>query len=300
MEQKRIELEELQENDLIDVENIEDDEQETLEPEKEPEKELGKDFEKKPEKELYPTQSFKPIDKQFLDDKSKHLLKELPFFKIEPFILIFAGLLLPITLVVLDIFGFFPGASIAALMLVIFSMWGIYFVKYFLFMPTGKKVIIERFFKNTGVSLSCEKIPGKGEIEMGDDIPPVQVTQANKHFEMSSGRPLIIAIEEVPQNCSLLQLYQPDRSSRELNSIIKVTWNTAWHAATENLLGFGNRLRDPVFLMSAGVLVGIILIGIMMWMNLDTLSQLQGTMESLKTAVEALKASMPVAAQAVA
>jgi len=254
------------------------------------------DLEEEPnyEQEGYADKKFEPLSDAQQSEKSKHLIKELPFFRIEPFVMIIVGLLMPIMVLVLQAIGVLANGVLIGFLIVLVTMWVMWLVKYFKYLPTGKKVIVARFYKNTGVALSSEKINKEGVVKFDrkGNIPPTQITQVHKHFEMSSGRPMVIAVEEVPQNLSLLKRYKPDRSARELNSVIKVTWNSAWHAATENILGFANKFKDPNFIVGTGALVGVIIVGLLLWQNLGSMTELQEVIMELKSSVDSLAAAM--------
>lgn len=222
---------------------------------------------------------------KYLYQEGKDIIKEIPLSKFEWPLLIAASAAAGM-LFFLDRMQIVPQATGTAVLILIIFMWGMYLVKYMFFFPRGNKVIVIRSFKSSGIQFSVEKIgPDKLiHFDKNDDSPPVPIDRVNKHFEVSTGRPVVIAIEEVPRNVSLQEQFTEERSAKEFNNIIKTTWGTAWQSCLNNMLKFSNKIKDPMFIITIVVLLVVIVIVLLQLNNSarilemgETLAELAGT-----------------------
>jgi len=212
------------------------------------------------------------------------LIKELAFFKIEPIIILVVAMI-GIILVGLDKIGLVVGISATAFIAMAGVTIGLWFIKFFLYLPRGKKVLVLKAFKNSGLLITAEKVPSNNTIHISrdDEIPPVQVTRVNKHFEMMSGRPIIACIEGVPKNVSLIDQYQPDKSAKEYDNVIRTTYQTGWLDGVNTVQKFGKKLTDPQFIIS--ILLLILMAG-MVFLLWGTMTQLQEMGAAINTVVQ--------------
>ncbi len=222
-------------------------------------------------------------EKKQVSGQGKDIIKELPLSKFEwPLLILMSGtafimLFLDRLKLVTDI------AGTAVIVLLIYS-WGMYMIKRFFFMPIGGKSLILRAYKNTGMRLSVEKIPPDRMVHFDkDDItPPVSVERTNKHYEVNTGKPLIIAIEGKANNINLFEEFEEEKEAKEFNNIVKTVYATAWQACLNNMLKFKNKVKDPMFILTVLVLIAV---AVSIFIQFTTMTHTLEQLEAIATAV---------------
>lgn len=213
-----------------------------------------------------------------------NLFKELPFFKFEP-IFLMAATVGGFFLIIIGLMTGDTSGILISFFIIVIITWLIWFIKNFFYLPRGKKILIMRAFRNTGISISCEEIPKADMIKLdkNEDIPPVQISRENKHFEVMSGRPMLVCVEGIPKNISIVKKYKPDKSAKEFNNIIKTTWSTAWQTCLNNMLKFQNKFKDPQFIIAIITLLAVGGAAAIMVMVLGDISKTNETLATMQT-----------------
>jgi len=224
-----------------------------------------------------------------LFQEGKDVIKEIPLSRFElPLHIIItaaAGLLF-----FLDRLQIVPQATGTAVIVTLVFMWGFYAIKWLFFVPRGRKVIIMRAFKNSGIQLSVEKLKHDKLVhfDRNDDVPPTHVERMNKHFEVHTGRPFVIAMEEKSKNINLFKEFEEDKEAKEFNNIIKTTWGTAWQSCLNNMLMFRNKIKDPMFIITILVLFAVVALILLTMGNAATNAQIAETLNSVAEATGAV------------
>jgi len=194
--------------------------------------------------------------------KTTYLFKELPLFSLEPFILI-GVLMVSIGLYFAGALDIIHNGGFYALLVALLVPFALWFIKWLKYMPRGNKVIFLKGFASTGIYLSVGAMPIDRLIhfDKNDDIPPAAINNPKEHFELCSGRPLIIGFEGYSSNISLSHLLKGSistQSAKELNNTMKALWGAAWQAALGNIAKFSSKFKDPTFwlaIISVGLLI---------------------------------------------
>lgn len=212
---------------------------------------------------------------KYLFQEGKDIVKELPLSRFE--LPLHAGItVLAIVLFFLGRMEIVAKAQGTAVLVLLIFAWGLYLFKWKFFYPRSKKVLVMRIFKNSGIQLSAENIKHDKLVhfDKNDDTPPVSIDRINKHFEVSTGRPIVVCMEEKSKNLDLLKATQADREAKEYNNIVKTTWGTAWQACMNNMLKFKNQIKDPMFIVTIIVLLAVIATIVLSISNASTLSKI--------------------------
>jgi len=181
--------------------------------------------------------------------KTSYLFKELPLFRYEPWIYLFITVAC-VFVYAFTVFGFLPLKTIATTLLATLGLfWSVYMIKWYFYAPRGNKVLVAKCFRSTGIHLSVQDVPKDNVIHFDskDETPPVYLTQINKHFDVSTGRPFLVCAEGIGENISIMETQQHDKSAKEISNIIKTTWGTAWQSCLNNFMKFTSKMRDPTF-----------------------------------------------------
>lgn len=186
------------------------------------------------------------------------LFKEIPFFKNEVVFLVVVSMV-SFLLFALESIGFMAGGLFRGFLLMVGFAWGMYLIKWIFFMPRGQKVFIERNYPNAGVKVEIGKIPKDGLVQYDKKggLPPVQVVRANKHHEFYTGRPWIKTIQGHSVNYSALDLAEGkmDKTGAEVADVWRMAYDTGYNTAADNARKSQEIFRNPVSIMSIGVLI---------------------------------------------
>lgn len=221
------------------------------------------------------------------------LIKELPLMRFEPIILLvttFGGFFL----IVLDTLGALPEGSRTAFYAVTAITWALWFLKWTLFLPRGKKMLFAKFFRNSGVQIYADVKPKDDMIKFDkkDEVPPVQLGRTNKHFEINSGRPFVVCVEGVPKNISVIDDNEPDKTAKEYDNILKTTWSTGFLTGlskASKLQGFFNNPTNIITLIMLLCIIGTLYL---LFTQQESLAMMTDTLNQIKDIVQA-QAAMP-------
>ena len=244
-------------------------------------KESVKEQQPKPEQKKEPKPEPVQRHKRYLYQEGKDIIKELPLSKIEPFILAIASMA-ALVMFFLERMAILTFGGTTGILVLLIVVWGLFAYKYMFFFPRGKKYIVIRGFQNSGLMFSVEK-PHDGLVhfDKDDTVPPTQISRINKHFEVSTGRPCVVALEGITDNLNLMEQFAPTREAKEFNNIIKTTWGTAWQACLNNMLRFSNKIKEPMFIITIIVLIAIIAVIVLQFTTIGTLQQMIETLEGI-------------------
>jgi hypothetical protein len=207
-----------------------------------------------------------------------YLTRELPFFRWEwlPYlfmtflgIIFFFGDIILILLVneVQLVHVLLMGMP---LVLTILLMWGMYLIKFFFYMPSGKKILFMPFLKG-GAAYMTVINPPEDNIYESKIMHPVVITKYRKHFELHSNKPLIIAPEGFGQNVNIHELLQnipPQWNAKELDTVMRAIKNTAVAVTQEKLMGMKSQLTSPNMLaVGFVVILCLVIIIILAFLN---------------------------------
>lgn len=134
--------------------------------------------------------------------KATYLLYELPFFKLEPYVLA-AITLVTIFLVGMATVGMLdPLFTLVAFCLMVLTAWGFWGIKRFFYMPSKKRFPVFKVFGSGLGALVCEKID-ESKVWFSKNLAPTVITNYRAMTEMFTGYPLIIAFEGYFENIDL-------------------------------------------------------------------------------------------------
>jgi len=198
----------------------------------------------------------------------RHLIKELPFFAIEPIALIamiVMGTML-ISFELLGISGKFMGInpSVIAFFLIAFLSLALYTIKRVMYFPVKNKVIVERVYKTGGSLLSAEEIPHDGKLLFFKDGKGANVflERLYESFDVSTGRPKITCVEGYPTNVSTYDLAHDkitDRFAQKLSDVVATAEQAGEIKARNDLMEFeGKPGRDKTFILLIFILLAAI------------------------------------------
>ncbi len=221
------------------------------------------------------------------------LLKELPLFKLEPFVLIGATFA-AFFLIALELIGFLQGGGVRAFFILVTVMWALFLYKWWKYLPHGNKVIVERNFGSTGVKLSVEPIPKDRQIhfDKNDETPPAQLGNVKCHFEVGSGKPYVRVVEGYWTNFNLIEALKSQlstRTAKEFNNIVKVTYSTAWQAAIANFQKGQSLAKNPLFWVLVIICLVLIVAVVLQFAGLNSLKELEPTLHEFAKNVQQLK-----------
>lgn len=192
----------------------------------------------------------------------KYMLRELPFFRIEPFIyfaILFAGILLWY----FDIRGFWEGGSRIALFIAILAPVMIWFMKWQFYMPRKNRVPGMKLYKSGVVELGIFDITKRYlTLGRGEDKRKKFITKINKHVEASTGRPFVAVSELEGENIDLLRTDNPDMKSEEINALLETNTMVTTKAVMARMLRFTQpKMNNPlVILLIIVVVIEIVLV----------------------------------------
>lgn len=208
-----------------------------------PQRELQEqeETEEEPTKKEEPTKRI--IEKEQVEERTRkkiiyktdYIFKEIPLFKYE-WVLYLVLTLASTILILLAIIGIYEGGFIAAAGIPIVLMWTVYLAKDRFYLPRGNKKIVMKVHSNSNISFTVQDLKDRViHFDKNDEIPPTQVTRENRHTELSTGKPLVIAFEGHTENLSINELMsdeRQERSAQELNRIVKSALITGYQLAS--------------------------------------------------------------------
>lgn len=241
-------------------------------------------FRKKKKSSLDISEGFEEIKKA---KASNSQIKEFPLLSVEPYVVIavvFAGFIYSLLRQ-----NYFFGFIVVSAGLIL--LWAI---KYFFFHPRGSKVIVIEATKNTGIRIRARKLQND-EIRLSKDEndPPVKITRANKHFDRDSGRPVVFAIEGVPENVSLVDKYNPTMAAKDLNSIVIAGSTISYMDGSRNVKGMPFFKNKQNILIMGVILVAVAITGFLVYKTFDAamiqINMISEQTELIKSVLNALE-----------
>lgn len=221
--------------------------------------------------------------------RTDYLFKELPFFRFEW--LIYLGVsLIAFLFVVVDLFGIFSLGSIFAAVIMLMSLWAIYLIKIMFYLPTGDKKLVLRFLSSSLAKLTVESCKdGMVHFDKGDEkISPTFITRPNCHIELSSGRPMIVAVENEMENLQINQLVSGERRERsaiEYNSIVKQSFLSGYQSAMTNLLGMKDKLKNYLNIIAYATLALVAITLFIVWTINSGVGRIEEVVNAIHTAL---------------
>jgi hypothetical protein len=219
--------------------------------------------------------------------KQQYLFKELPFFKVEP-IFYAVATLIALAVIGLSAFGFLALEFLViptALFLVV--VWGLWFLKRFLYLPRKNRHPILKIFKSGIGLISCEE-PKENKVKVGKNL--VNVTNMRAHTEGYTGHPLLIAFEDYWQNLNLGKMLEGKASKQNADDVQALLDEAKEQGArTERLKAQSNvrnTLTDPLFWVTAITL--LVLIGSVFFVHMP----MQDTMKEMKESIDSLNGTL--------
>jgi len=179
--------------------------------------------------------------------------------KYEPIILIMLSAVFGIS-VLLQFFGLLENSALYGGLIVIVAAWCIWFVKFMQYGIYGERIPVLRLYRNNLSRLTIENVNSEKGLKWSKDgtKPPTQISRINKHTDIETGRPFLIAAEGISDNISIWDSLggHTGEMARDLNTKFEIIWNTAYQACQNDMLKMGKKLfTDPQFI--AVVLLGV-------------------------------------------
>jgi len=204
----------------------------------------------------------------------KYMFRDMPLFKYE-FIAYWLMVIVVFMAYILDITGIAPGASGGVIIAAIILPLAFWFIKWKFYMPTRRRVPTLRIYKTGIVELGIEDIT-KGYLTYGrgDNLERKYITKINKHFEASTGRPIIITSELKGENLDLIGDSKPDMQGKETTALLEMnTAVTTKNVMNKMLKSMQPSLQNPTFLIS---IVTLAMVAVLMAKDMGLLNILGG------------------------
>ncbi len=207
------------------------------------------------------------------------VFKELPLWNLEPFIMV--GLLIIVVgMLILDRLGLATGISFHAAAFALIVSWGLFLIKWILFMPRKNKPIVIRVLEGGGMTIKAETIPSTRQIwftkKDDKEIPPVNITDFNKHREITTGSPVIVVAEGTSNNIDIIESISEQgekrKSDKEFNMIVKNAYDGGYLDGLEVSSKFKTDWLNPTTIAIGILLVAMLLLFLMQMNIADTLS----------------------------
>lgn len=230
---------------------------------------------KKPQKPFDPKQ---PLEHTKGVPLTPGLFKELPFFKMEPYLIMIICVISGVSLA-LEALGLLIGIAIPISFMLIVFILVLFLTKWFAFMPSGRRLFVEKNLEGGAVQVLVMKPPKDNKIHFARDdldIPPTTVDRYNKHYEFYTGRPWVKAAQNHSPSYSVYELFEGKRDpvAKENEAVLQQTYDAGLLDGMAIALKMKDALKQPmtwVAIITLGAIVVLIALG---FLQLDTLSQI--------------------------
>ncbi len=206
------------------------------------------------------------------------LFKELPFFKYEPVLLI-AVIVISFFVIVAGMLEMVEdGMFIAYMMIVGFSIV-MFLIKQIFFLPTGKKIFIERVLESGGVHISVANPPKDNVVEYSKnrmEIPPTRIERYNKHFEVYTGKPYIKTCQGQDLNYSVNELFEgkTEKTAQEVEALIEKARDNGYITGMGIALKMKDSLKNPMSIILVIMLALMALVTVLTFLQFGTVGDI--------------------------
>jgi len=178
------------------------------------------------------------------------------------------------TIVFFEMFGIVKGFSWIAGIVLLAGMWALFAWKNTIYLPRGKRVMTFRFGQDGGVTFGTTPI--KDRMIPFDNTPEsqkVQITGVRKHWHRGSGRPIVVMVEDWPENVNVTKNYKPTMQSRDFSSILTNSYQTGYDTGRNSILKQGAGILTPN-MMVVIMLIALGVIGFLVFMQMGMLEEI--------------------------
>ncbi len=231
--------------------------------------------EKEPEPQTYVPP--KEEKKKFFHESEimgKYLFKDMPLFKYE-IIFYLVGAMAAVALFVVELLGLVENALIRAVPILIIIPIAVWFIKFFLYMPSKKRIPSLRIYRSGVIELLVEDV-SKGYITYGkgESAQKKFITRLSKHTEASTGKPFLITSETMGENIDLVNMTKTDLKSVEFNALLETNTAVVTKNVMNKMLKFtAPAMQNPMFIM---LIIILMLNAIMVIKSLGFLDSFMG------------------------
>ena len=187
------------------------------------------------------------------------LFKELPFFKLEP-ILIVIVIMVSIVSLVLEAIGLIQGIALMVSFSLIAFILTMFLTKWFAFLPRGRKLFVEKSLEGGGIQVAIMAPPKDNKIHFSSndlENPPAAIDRYNKHYEFYTGKPWVKIAQGRSPNYSVSELFEGkmDKTAKENEAILHQTYDTGLLEGIGIALRMKGSLKQPITWIAIATLV---------------------------------------------
>lgn len=205
--------------------------------------------------------------------ESNAIFRELETFTIE--MIIMAILTMNAGLIVsLELLGAAVGVSWLAAVLLVAGMWGVWFYRYTIYQPRGNKAIVLRCAQNGAISIGVQKIKDRMiSFDNTKNAQQIQITGVRRHWHNLTGRPVVVLVEDWPENVSIIKQHKPTMQSKDFSTILTNSYQTGYETGRNSIQRQLSGLLTPDKMVLI-LLLAIGAIGVLVFMQMGMLEEI--------------------------
>jgi len=206
------------------------------------------------------------------------LFKELPFFKLEP-ILIVVVIMASVVSLVLEAIGLIQGIALMVSFSLIAFILTMFFAKWIAFLPRGRKLFVEKSLEGGGIQVAIMAPPKDNKIHFSSndlENPPAAIDRYNKHYEFYTGKPWVKVAQNHSPNYSVSELFEGkmDKTAKENEAILHQTYDTGLLDGIGIALRMKGSLKQPITIIAIATLILMVILIVLGALQFDTLTQI--------------------------